>query len=163
MEPIIADLERKINNLIAVDPALFLVEIKVKPTNNIKVFIDGDQGVRIDQLSQFNRRLYRQLEEENIFPNGDFSLELSSPGLEEPLKSHRQYLKNVGRDVEVFTTDGVKIEGKLLSVGEREIVLEEQKVNPNGKAKQNKGKKTEPVQHIIALETIKTTKIQIKF
>src|SRR6185436_14996779 len=98
MEPIIADLERKINNLIAVDPALFLVEIKVKPTNNIKVFIDGDQGVRIDQLSQFNRRLYSQLEEENIFPNGDFSLELSSPGLEEPLKSHRQYLKNVGRD-----------------------------------------------------------------
>jgi len=49
----------------------------------------------------------------------------------------------------------------LLSVGESEIVLEEQKVNPNGKAKQNKGKKTELVQHIIALETIKTTKIQI--
>lgn len=163
MEPIIADLERKINNLIAADPGLFLVEVRVKPTNNIKVFIDGDQGVRIDQLSQFNRRLYRQLEEENMFPNGDFSLELSSPGLDEPLKSYRQYLKNIGRDVEVFTTDGRKIEGKLLSVGEREIVVEEQKGNSNGKTKQNKAKKIEPVQHTIAMETIKSTKIQIKF
>ena len=90
MDPIIAQLERKITELLAGDPSLFLVEIRIKPTNNFKIYIDGDQGVKIDQLTQFNRRLYRQMEEEAWFPNGDFSLELSSPGLDEPLKLHRQ-------------------------------------------------------------------------
>ena len=154
MESIIKELEHKVNDLIAADPGLFLVEIKIKPVNNIKVFIDGDQGVSIEKLTQYNRRLYRQLEEQNFFPNGDFSLEFSSPGLEEPLKLQRQYLKNTGRFVEVITADGIKKEGKLVSVGEQEIVLEEQV---------GKGKKAELKQYIIPFETIKTTKIQIKF
>ena len=68
MEPIIAEIEKKVTSLIASDPSLFVVDIRIKPTNNIKIFIDGDKGVGIDQLTQYNRRLYRQLEEENMFP-----------------------------------------------------------------------------------------------
>ncbi len=105
MDPIVTDIEQKINGLIAEEPELFLVEISLRPTNNIKVFIDGDQGVTIEKLAHYNRRLYRQLEEENLFPNGDFSLELSSPGLDEPLKIQRQYTKNIGRKVEVLEND----------------------------------------------------------
>jgi ribosome maturation factor RimP len=118
------------------------------------VFIDGDQGVSIDKLVQYNRRLYRQLEEENLYPNGDFSLEVSSPGLEEPLKLHRQYLKNIGRFVEVTDNEGAKTEGKLLSATETAIVLEEIK---------GKGKKLETVEHTIPFSTIKATRVQIKF
>lgn len=154
MDPITAELERKVTGLLAGDPSLFLVEIRMKPTNNIKIYIDGDQGVGIDQLTQFNRKLYRQLEEEGMFPNGDFSLEVSSPGLDEPLKLHRQYQKNTGRLVEVLTKDGVKIDGKLLNVAEGEITVEEQT---------GKGKKMLVKQHVIPIETIKATKIQVTF
>jgi ribosome maturation factor RimP len=147
-------LEHKMEALISNQPDLFLVEVRIKPTNNIKVFIDGDQGVSIDKLVRFNRSLYKQIEEEGMFPNGDFSLEVSSPGLDEPLKMHRQYLKNIGRFVEVVENDGSKKEGKLLGATETELLVEEEK---------GKGKKKEIVQHAIPLANIKTTKIQIKF
>jgi ribosome maturation factor RimP len=147
-------LEHKVGELIAAEPDLFLVEVKIKPTNNIKVFIDGDRGISIEKLVQYNRRLYKQIEEENMFPNGDFSLEVSSPGVDEPLKMHRQYLKNFGRFAEVTDKEGNKKEGKLVSVTESGIVLEEIK---------GKGKKMETLQHMVSFENIKTTKIQIKF
>jgi len=154
MEHSIEQIEQNINNLIKDDNSLFLVEVKIRPTNNIKVFIDGDQGVNIDKLVQYNRKLYKQIEESNMFPNGDFSLEVSSPGLDEPLKLHRQYLKNIGRYVEVMEKEGNKKEGKLLSLTDEAITLEEEKGH---------GKKREIVQHIISFDNIKTTKIQIKF
>jgi ribosome maturation factor RimP len=153
-EPLIQALEHKVGALISADPELFIVEIKVKPTNNIKVFIDGDNGISIEKLVQYNRRLYKEIEENNMFPNGDFSLEVSSPGLDEPLKIHRQYLKNIGRFAEVTDLEGIKTEGKLLSATETGIVLEETK---------GKGKKIEIVQHVVPFEKIKMTKIQIKF
>jgi len=144
----------KIEELIAAETDLFLVEIRIKPTNNVKVYIDGDKGVTIERLIQYNRSLYKILEENGMFPNGDFSLEVSSPGLDEPLKSHRQYLKNIGRPIEVVTIEGLKQEGKLIRVEEQEIEVEEEK---------GKGKKKELINHIIPFKQIKTTKIQIKF
>jgi ribosome maturation factor RimP len=147
-------LQHKIGNLISSEPGVFLVEVKIRPTNNIKVFLDGDQGISIDKLVQYNRNLYKQIEESNMFPNGDFSLEVSSPGLDEPLKLHRQYLKNIGRYVEVTEKDGNKKEGKLLSATEAEIIIEEER---------GKNKKKELLQHNISFENIKSTKIQIKF
>ena len=150
----IKEIELRIKNLIQADAAVFLVEVRIKPVNNIKVFIDGDQGVSIEKLVQYNRRLYKQLEEENLYPEGDFSLEISSPGLDEPLKLNRQYSKNIGRFVEVTDLNDVKREGKLISSSDGEIVIEEIK---------GKGKKMETVQHTIPFSEIKTTKIQIKF
>jgi len=146
--------EQKMEALISTDPSLFLVEVKIKPTNNIKVFIDGDQGVSIEKLVQFNRKLYKQIEEEGMYTDGNFSLEVSSPGLDEPLKLYRQYLKNVGRNVEVTDNEGIKIEGKLINASEEAIEIEETK---------GKGKKLEIVNHVISFGNIKITKIQIKF
>jgi len=145
--------ETKLDELLTELPGYFLVEISVRPTNNIKVFVDADQGAAIDQLSKLNRALYKWVEE-NLFPNGDFSIEVSSPGLDEPLKLDRQYLKNIGRIVEIILKNGLKKEGKLISVSENEIVIEEEK---------GKGKKKEVIQHIILKEEIKTTKVQVKF
>jgi ribosome maturation factor RimP len=147
-------LEKKVEALISGEPDLFLVEVKIKPTNNIKVFIDGNQGISIEKLVQYNRRLYKQLEEENMYPNGDFSLEVSSPGLDEPLKLHRQYLKNIGRYVEVTDNEGLKLEGKLLEADDNGLKIEETK---------GKGKKLEVITHSIPFLNIKSTKIQIKF
>ncbi|ANH79596.1 ribosome maturation factor [Niabella ginsenosidivorans] len=153
-EEIIEQIQEKVVALLTQNPSHFLVDIRIKPTNNFKIFIDGDEGVGIDDLVKYNRALYKQMEEEGFFPDGDFSLEVSSPGLDEPLKLYRQYVKNIGRDVEVITLDGKKVEGRLLSVDDKGLVVEETK---------GKGRKMEKTEHSILFETIKTTKIQIKF
>jgi ribosome maturation factor RimP len=154
IESQIEAIEQKVRTLISADPESFLVEVKIRPGNNIKVFIDADKGVSIDKLAQYNRSLYKQIEESDLFPNGDFSLEISSPGLDEPLKLHRQYIKNIGRYIDVLLKSGIKIEGKLTGVNENEIVVEEERVNK---------KQRTLVQHTILYDDIKTTKIQIKF
>ena len=102
-------IEGKVNSLLSNHPTHFLVEVRIKPTNNIKVFIDADEGVILSDLIEYNRKLYKQLEESELFPNGDFSLEVSSPGLDEPLKLFRQYKKNIGRFVEITLKDSVKV------------------------------------------------------
>jgi ribosome maturation factor RimP len=150
-----------INELLLDSPDYFLVDIKIKPTNNIWVALDGDSGISIEKCVRYNRALYKKIEEAGIYSEGDFSLEVSSPGLDEPLKMHRQYLKNLGRQVEITTLDGIIKMGKLLSVNEKELILEEmlgkdQFGRPNGKKK-------ELVQHHFFFDNIKTTKIQIVF
>jgi ribosome maturation factor RimP len=147
-------IEQKVMALINPDPENFLVEVKIRPGNNIKILVDADRGISIDKLAHYNRSLYRQIEESGLFPNNDFSLEISSPGLEEPLKLHRQYLKNVGRYVEVILKSGIKREGKLVNVTDGEILIEEEKGNK---------KKKEIIQHSLSYDDIKTTKIQIKW
>lgn len=133
---------------------IFLVSIKIKPTNNFKIYIDADSGLGIEKCIKINRALYKIMEEMGMYPDGDFSLEISSPGLDEPLKLLRQYKKNVGRDVEVVTTDEQKREGKLTEVTEEKITI----VYTEGK-----GKKAVVKTEKIDFEDIKQTKVQIKF
>lgn len=104
---------------------LFLVDVKIKGnTGNQKVlvFIDGDKGVSIDACSQLSRAVGEMLEENDVF-TGKYTLEVSSPGLDFPLTLHRQYVKNIGRDLEIECVDGGKKEGKLLEVSEEMIVI----------------------------------------
>lgn len=151
-EQVIVPIREMIESLLADKPEYFLVEIKIKPTNNIKVFVDADNGASIDKLVSLNRQLYPLLEAAGLFPADDFSLEVSSPGLDEPLKSPRQFQKNIGRKVEVMLLDGTVLEGKLLSFTETELVLEE-----------TIGKKKEIKQTTINLSEIKHTKVCIVF
>ncbi|HVK97860.1 MAG TPA: hypothetical protein VM368_08585, partial [Flavisolibacter sp.] len=53
-ETTIQAVEQKINDLLAGHPTYFLVEVRVKPTNNIKVFIDGDEGINLSTLIEYN-------------------------------------------------------------------------------------------------------------
>jgi ribosome maturation factor RimP len=147
-------LEGMVQGLLAGETGYFLVEIRIKPTNNIKIFLDGDNGISIEKCVQVNRGLYKQLEAEGLFPADDFSLEVSSPGLDEPLKLLRQYKKNIGRPVEILLQDGSKKEGRLLEVGEDGIIVEEIR---------GKNKKKEVINHTFLFDNIKTTKIQVVF
>ena len=103
---------------------MFIVGIKNKPTNNIKLFIDADGGMAISKCAEVNRKLYKLIEEHEIFPNGDFSLEVSSPGIDEPLVLDRQYKKNIGRKVLVTKQDDTEHEGKMTGVNSEHVVLE---------------------------------------
>jgi ribosome maturation factor RimP len=153
-ELILQKTERFVTEVLASEPEYFLVEVKVKPTNNIKVYIDGDKGIPIEKCVYFNRQLYKKIDEAQMFPEGDFSLEVSSPGVDNPLKLYRQYLKNIGRNVEVMFNDGSKKEGKLLQATNEDIILEQTS---------GKGKKTEKQQLVIPFSNIKITTVQIQF
>jgi len=133
---------------------IFFVSIKIKPINNFKIYLDADGGLGIEKCIKINRALYRQMEEMGMYPDGDFSLEVSSPGIGEPLQLLRQYHKNVNRFVEVAKTDGQTLEGKLLVVSEDAITIE---------TTEGKGKKTEIKSVEIPFADIKTTTVQIKF
>lgn len=140
--------------MLAEEPAYFLVSLRIKPTNNIKVFIDGDEGITIEKCVRFNRRLYKMIEEAAMYPEGDFSLEVSSPGIDEPLKLHRQYNKNIGRDLGITFNDGSVKEGKLLSVSDNDILVE---------ITEGKGKKAVTQQVVVAFVDIKEAVVQVKF
>lgn len=103
---------------------MFIVNVKIKPTNNIKLYLDADEGLSVSKSATINRKLYALLEAENLFPDGDFSLEVSSPGVDEPLLSLRQYKKNIGRTVLVTPAEGADILGVLKELKEDSIVLE---------------------------------------
>ncbi len=132
---------------------IFIVNIKVKPINNIKVYLDADSGFSIEKSGTVNRKLYAQIEAAQMFPEGDFSLEVSSPGVDEPLMQQRQYKKNVGRKVTVTDKEGAEKTGILKEVAEDHVTLE------------IKGKKQKEQTIIteIPFSNIKTTVVQIIF
>lgn len=134
------------------EPGYFLVEVRITAGNNIQVFIDGDAGVTIDKCVALNRTIYKQIEETGVFTDGDFSLEVSSPGLDEPIKLHRQYQKNIGRHLEIWLDDDTQLEGKLVKVNPDDIVIEQQA-----------GKKKPVTTQTILFQHIKTTKILVVF
>jgi len=133
---------------------IFFVDMKVKPTNNIKIFLDADSGLGIEKCIRINRRLYKQVEEMGFYPEGDFSLEVSSPGIGEPLKMLRQYVKNIGRNVEVTMNDDSIKEGTLLEATEESIIIE---------YTEGKNKKAVVIKLPILFTDIKETVVQIKF
>ena len=132
---------------------LFLVEVSVRPANKISVFIDNMKGVTLEECIGISRYLENRLDRDTE----DFELEVSSPGLDKPLKLPVQYDKNIGRSLDVVKTDGIKFTGKLLSRNEEGIKLETEV-----KTKDSKGKKrTVIAEQEIKFEEIKTAKVVI--
>ena len=126
----------------------FLVSLKITPDNRIYVDIDGDNGVNIDDCIELSRAVESQLDRDEE----DFELNVSSAGADSPLKLTRQYVKNVGRDLEVVTMDGKQAEGTLENADENGIVV------------RTKGtKKQAPETLHLAYRDIKTARVVLKF
>ncbi len=153
-ESAIIQVQNLLDTILAEHPEVFMVQVKIKPTNNIKVFIDTDTGISIETCIKINRKLYKGIEESALFPEGDFSLEVSSPGVGEPIVLLRQYKKNVGRHLTVTLQNDLKVEGLLSATTLDGIVLDEVK---------GKGKKQETISHSILFDDIKKAVVEIKF
>lgn len=139
---------------IADRPDLFLVDVKMLLNNKLIIHVDGDQGISIQDCVAISRHVGFHLEEENTIETA-YNLEVSSPGVGEPLKLNRQFVKNIGRSLEVKMVDGGKKEGKLLEVNEADITIEE--------TVKEKGKKATLVNSQVALNDIIETKVLISF
>jgi len=99
---------------------IFIVEILIRPGNNIIVQIDTDKGITLDECADINRFINERLDREDE----DYELEVTSPGLSSPFKVREQYLKNIGKKVEVILKDGKKYQGILSKYTEDQIELE---------------------------------------
>jgi len=109
---------------------MFVVEILVHSGNKIVVVIDSDNGVPISYCIEISRLIENNFDREDE----DFELEVSSAGIGQAFKVKRQYLKNLGRDVEVLENTGRKSAGKLISVNDDDFVVEiEEMIKPEGK------------------------------
>jgi ribosome maturation factor RimP len=152
------NIEKRVRELveekIADKPNLFIVDIKMHSNGKLMILIDGDNGVGIDDCVAISRHVGFRLEEENVIETA-YNLEVSSPGIDTPLTSLRQYLKNTGRNLSIKMADGTKREGKLSGITEDAIVIEE-------KVKEQ-GKRAETVESIIPVSKITETKVLISF
>ena len=133
---------------------LFLVGVKMHPGGRLEVLVDGDSGIGIQECAEISRYLGFQLEEEDAISHA-YRLEVSSPGIDAPLVSVRQYPRNVGRNVRVLLNEGITKEGELMGATEEHIIIKE-------KIKE-KGKKAVEHQSTIPFGAIKTTKVLISF
>ena len=150
----IEKIEEFVKSLIEDKKELFLVDVKIAPGNMVTVLLDGDKGITIDDCTVINKALYKFIEENEVFGNNNFSLEVSSFGVDKPLQLLRQYKKNIGRNVEVLINDGTKAEGTLTDADENQIKIEQ---------KIGKGNKMTKQMTTILFNQIKHTTVLITF
>ncbi len=108
---------------------IFLVDVKVTNSNGghkVQLYIDGDQGIGIDACSSLSKKISVELDNENPF-KGKLILEISSPGIDQPLKLQRQYYKNIGRKLKITLKEGSTKKGELLAVNDSGITINEEK------------------------------------
>ena len=117
---------RKIAEGKLTDPSQFIVDVivssKRKP-QKVTVILDGDNGVSIDHCADLSREVSKALDDSNVIIDS-YVLEVTTPGLDQPLKLHRQYRKNIGRKMRIKISDKV-VEGKLIAVNDSGITVEQ--------------------------------------
>jgi ribosome maturation factor RimP len=133
---------------------IFIVDYKLLQKNKIVLLLDGDNGIGIDEVAKVSKHISHRMEEENVI-EGAHTLEVSSPGVDYPLKFQRQYPQHIGRTLAVRMNDGKELEGKLLAIN-GDII------NVNLEIKE-KGKKARYEEQSISLTDIKEAKIKIIF
>jgi ribosome maturation factor RimP len=152
------DIEKRVRELVeeklSEKPELFLVSVKMSSGGKLLILMDGDKGIGIADCAAISRYVGFKLEEENVIEQA-YNLEVSSPGADAPLVLPRQYVKNIGRTLAIKMADGSQREGKLSSLTEDAIVIEE--------TKKEKGKKAEETESVIPLAQIIETKVVISF
>ncbi|WP_099464462.1 MULTISPECIES: ribosome assembly cofactor RimP [Parabacteroides] len=134
----------------------FLVDIVIKPGNLIIVEIDNDEGVCIDDCAELSRYLEEHLDRDVE----DYELEVGSAGITSAFKVLRQYVKNIGNEVEMLLKNGVKLAGVLKSADETGVVVTvEKQIKPEGA----KRKVTVQEDQSYTFDEIKYTKYLIRF
>jgi ribosome maturation factor RimP len=135
----------------------FIVSLEISTTNKIKLLIDSMSGINIVECVAFSREIEHNLDREAE----DFELEVASPGLHLPLQVKQQYIKNVGRQLDVLLEDGnTRIKGLLKEVLEDSIIVEEEKKE---RVEGKKKKQLISTEHHISFDNINKANIVLKF
>lgn len=145
-----------INDFLKERGDLFLVDMKISAGNDIVIILDGDHSLSLQDCLDVSRAIEFNLDREET----DFSLQVMSAGLSEPLKLPRQYKKNIGRELEITLNDDEKITGELTKVDDEKITLMLRYRRPKliGKGKEDVEEEKE-----ITFPEIKKALVVIKF
>jgi len=108
-----------VEEAIAANPALFLIEWNISQENKISISADGDEGLSIEEIVRISRYVENNLDREEC----DFALEVSSPGVGGALVIPRQYKKNIGRQLAVTLNDGSELEGEIVEADDEGVTL----------------------------------------
>ncbi|MEO2064001.1 MAG: ribosome assembly cofactor RimP [Christiangramia sp.] len=135
--------------------SLFLISLDVNDNNNIKLVLDGDEGVSVNDCIMVSRAIEHNLDRDEE----DFSLEVTSAGVSEPLSMARQYKKNIGRKLKV-TTAQEKYEGTLDEANDEQITLSWKAREPKPVGK---GKITVQKEVVLPYSDILEAKVKITF
>lgn len=121
-----------IDEAIAENPSLFLIDWKITPDDKIVILADGDEGLSVEEIVRISRYVEHNLDREEC----DFALEVSSPGVGSNLTMPRQFAKNVGRTLEATLNDKV-MEGEIVEADEEGVTIfwEAREPKPVGKGK----------------------------
>ena len=145
-----------LNNALEENSELFLIELKFLADNKIYVEVDGDHGVSLKECIRINKEIEHNLDREEE----DFSLEVTSPDVANPLKVKRQYIKNINRILDVKLKDNSTVQGTLMKVADNKIELEWKAREPKPIGK---GKITVVKNAIVQFEDILEAKVKIIF
>ncbi|GAK76685.1 MULTISPECIES: ribosome assembly cofactor RimP [Nonlabens] len=137
-------------------PDLFLMEMTIDGGNDIKVIIDGDEGVTVADCIFISRAVEHNLDRDEV----DFSLEVASAGASAPLTLPRQFKRNVGRQLEVIDREKKKETGELVSADDEGIAIQWKAREPKPIGK---GKVTVEKEWSIKYDDIKQAKVIITF
>ena len=138
------------------DESQFLVDVVVSSKQGpqkVTVTLDGDKGITIDECAAVSRKLLAILEEQGAVGD-NFTLEVTTPGVDHPLKMKRQYVKNIGRTLKVQLKDKSVETGKLVEVNEEVLALERP---------EKEGKKMELKKIVIPFSEIERAIVQVSF
>lgn len=147
-------IQQAINELEYTD--CFLVDLKINNTK-VEIFLDSDESVTFEKCRKVSRKIEAVLDEKQWLGE-KYTLEVSSAGVGKPLKFTRQYVKNIGRLVEIKKLDGEKLKGELVAADDDLVTIKFEETIKEGKKK----KKIETVVEVPRLE-IKESKIKVSF
>jgi ribosome maturation factor RimP len=134
---------------------LFLINLNISTDNKITIIVDGDHGVPLKECIRISRHVEHNLDREET----DFSLEVTSPGLTTPLSNKRQFIKNIGKYIEIEASSE-KLEGKLTAVSEDDLNIEWKVKEPKPVGK---GKITVVKSATLKFKDIKQAKVKVIF
>ena len=89
----------------------------------LRLYIDKPEGVSIDDCTNVSRQLSDALDLDPEIIEGAYTLEVSSPGLDRPLKSVADFMRNKGRLIRVTRSTGKPIVGTLVDADEQKLTL----------------------------------------
>jgi len=136
----------------------YLVDVEMTADDRIVIEIDQADGVWIEDCADLSRFLQEKLGDEL----GDYELEVGSAGIGQPFKVVQQYRNHVGKDVEVLTKDGQKVQGIL-----KEVAADDTQFTVTVKEKQHLEGKKRPVvvdvDKTFAIADVKYCKYMLNF
>lgn len=154
------DFKAQVTELVAAalaeNESLFLIDLHVGINHAIRVIVDGDQGVSLQECMRISRAVEHNLDREAQ----DFSIEVTSAGVGEPLSQPRQYIKNIGRKLEMTNLEGQLFSGILQTADQQQFTLQWKQREPKPIGK---GKVTVDITQQWAYDQVSKAKIIVQF